>query len=29
MSTDPLYRKVAIVGVAESDIGRVPYKSKF
>ncbi len=29
MSTDSLYRKVAIVGVAESDIGRVPYKSKF
>lgn len=29
MSPDPLYRKVAIVGVAESDIGRVPYKSKF
>lgn len=29
MSTDALYRKVAIVGVAESDIGRVPYKSKF
>ncbi|MGY9054408.1 MAG: thiolase, partial [Alphaproteobacteria bacterium] len=24
-----LYRKVAIVGVAESDIGRVPHKSKF
>lgn len=28
-STDPLYKKVAIVGVAESDIGRVPHKSKF
>jgi acetyl-CoA acetyltransferase len=24
-----LHRKVAIVGVAESDIGRVPHKSKF
>lgn len=26
---DPLHRKVAIVGVAESDLGRVPHKSKF
>ena len=26
---DPLHRKVAIVGVAESDIGRIPHKSKF
>lgn len=26
---DPLYRKAAIVGVAESDLGRVPHKSKF
>ena len=26
---DALHKKVAIVGVAESDIGRVPHKSKF
>jgi acetyl-CoA acetyltransferase len=26
---DPLYKQVAIVGVAESELGRVPHKSKF
>ena len=29
MDPSLLHRKVAIVGVAESDIGRVPHKSKF
>jgi acetyl-CoA acetyltransferase len=28
-NVDPIYKKVAIVGVAESDLGRVPHKSKF
>ena len=29
MDPSELHRKVAVVGVAESDIGRVPHKSKF